>query len=118
MLLTLLLLACPGGADSNGGSGGDSPAVVDCWSLSPDACAAEATCTVLTGRELQIPDTGGATCYTLASPEPVGCMPNDVGCGGAITFGTGGDGCYRFTSTCQPTGWSSCDVDYNDWSEC
>lgn len=104
------LVACVDGGKDSG----------SCDALSVEACASRSDCTVIDGGEITIPDTGGA-CYDVGSATDLGCMSADVGCGEAITFATdpsGHESCYRFSNTCVPEGWVSCEPDYNTWEEC
>lgn len=87
----------------------------------PEGCEAASGCSLIEGRELSIPDTGGSTCYNLASAEPLGCQSDSLGCAEVITFATapeGGVPCYQFNDSCVPEGWVACETDYNSWSEC
>lgn len=122
MILILAALACIGGDEAkDSGSVDDTDSTAACETLEPSACGARADCTALNGRELTIPDTGGAACYDLGSAEPLACLTGEVTCGAAITFATQPDGhgpCYYFTNTCVPEGWVSCEPDYNAWDEC
>lgn len=91
-----------------------------CYAHDVASCAADAGCTTLDGREITIPDTGGATCYNLGTAEPLSCVPAGTSCPAVITFAASPDGgpCYMLTSGCIPDGWVACETDYNAWSEC
>ncbi len=113
-MIALLLLACVGGDPKE-------TANPECYDLDVASCADDPSCTTLDGREITVPDTGGATCYNVGSPEPLGCLPAGTGCTAVITLATppgGGEPCYYFTSGCVPEGWVSCDAAFDGMAEC
>lgn len=111
MLLLLTLLGCPSGDDSG------TPSA--CADLDPTACAADDRCTVIRGREVTWPDTGGDPCYTLADEEPLGCRDADAVCTEAETFAApSGGSCYWFRNGCLPAGFGDCAEDPASAGEC
>jgi len=113
MLLSLLLHGCPGG-DDTGTPTGDA-----CAALDVTTCASRADCAVIDGRELSVPDTGGASCYNLADPSDLGCHDAQSECTSAETFAAGPDGvCHWFNNGCIPTGWVDCYDAYQGMNEC
>lgn len=114
-MLTLLLLAgCPTGDDT-----GTTSTPAECATLDVATCATRTDCAVIDGREVSVPDTGGATCYNLADPADVGCHDAESECTSAETFATGSDGvCYWFNNGCVPAGWSDCYDQVTGMTEC
>lgn len=109
MTLTLLLLACAGDKPS------DSGAAADCAALDPTTCATREDCSTIDGRPLQDDGSGGVCVDYYDEPVPLGCMSAEGGCGAAETGGLDGDGtCWWFSSTCLPSGWTSCEFSVVD----
>lgn len=119
-----LLLACLAGCgDKDDDSGlptggtdttdGGSDGVDDCWTTRPDDCAAAPGCVEMTAREVVSDGAEGWCVDYSADAEVVGCMPADVGCGGALSYATPSalpDSCFEFPSTCTVAGWGACSL--------